>query len=285
MEERVVSSIAELPQAPEECTVSALGLSEEDISLNAADQTAATCIGGHLFNRGLPRASICNGCKKVFRQGELAMNCTRCERHLCAACYPPQCPSGHTLNLTEAASGICDGCQGHVAKGSMVMDCAQCNWYLCGICCPADRVTECPKGHRLQHWTSQSFGKCDGCGKAVTPGEEVMDCRQCDWYVCSACHKREKVSLTQVLLTQAIASLPTPVMLQYSPKRALKEQGSSAAASEAINCPRGHPLQPWAAAAGSCDGCNRPVHRGQMVMDCRSCNWYLCSMCHLAPPR
>jgi len=284
-EERAVVSIAELPRAPEECTVSELGLSEEDIALDAVDKTAATCIGGHLFNHGLPRSSNCSGCKKVFRNGELAMNCTRCEWHLCAACYPPQCPSGHALHQTEAAAGICDGCKAHVAKGSMVMDCAQCNWYLCDTCCPRDRITECPKGHRLQLWTSQSFGTCDVCGKAVSGGEVVMDCRQCDWYVCDGCHRRKKPSSAKVLLSQVIASLPTPVMVPFSPKCALKEQGLPTTASEAQQCPGGHPLQPWAAAAGCCDGCNRPVHRGQMVMDCRSCNWYLCSMCHLATPR
>eukprot|EP00419_Tripos_fusus_P025232 CAMPEP_0172724224 /NCGR_PEP_ID=MMETSP1074-20121228/85469_1 /TAXON_ID=2916 /ORGANISM="Ceratium fusus, Strain PA161109" /LENGTH=128 /DNA_ID=CAMNT_0013550633 /DNA_START=71 /DNA_END=454 /DNA_ORIENTATION=- len=94
---------------------------------------------------------------------------------------PPQCPAGHVLCVTKAATGTCDGCQQHVAKGAMVMDCAQCNWYLCSTCCPHCRMTECPKGHQLQQWASQSMGKCDGCAKVVAQGERVMDCRQCNW--------------------------------------------------------------------------------------------------------
>lgn len=47
-------------------------------------------------------------------------------------------------------------------------------------------------------------------------------------------------------------------------------------------CPAGHRLQPWVATAGRCDGCNQKVHDGESVMDCRSCNWYLCGDCH--PP-
>jgi len=185
---------------------------------------------------------------------------------------PPQCPAGHTLAFTKAAAGICDGCQKPVAKGAMVMDCAQCNWYLCSTCYPHRRITECPKAHKLQQWASQSMGKCDGCAKVVARGEVVMDCRQCDWYVCNACRDGGKTSTANVLLYQIIASLPTTVSVQWSPKL-----GSQ----ELRQCPAGHPLKPCpAVAAGVCDGCGRPILANQMVMDCRSCNWYLCTMCH-----
>jgi len=49
-------------------------------------------------------------------------------------------------------------------------------------------------------------------------------------------------------------------------------------------CPSGHALQPMAAEAGSCDGCKKPVHAGQQVMDCRQCNWYLCQACRPLTP-
>merc|ERR1719210_840144 len=39
-------------------------------------------------------------------------------------------------------------------------------------------------------------------------------------------------------------------------------------------------LQPWTAQAGTCDGCRRGVMRGERVMDCRPCNYYLCEACH-----
>jgi len=44
-------------------------------------------------------------------------------------------------------------------------------------------------------------------------------------------------------------------------------------------CRAGHALQPWKAKAGSCDGCGKRIKDGQMVMDCRPCNWYLCGTC------
>mmetsp|Transcript_85328 Transcript_85328/g.268960 ORF Transcript_85328/g.268960 Transcript_85328/m.268960 type:complete len:411 (-) Transcript_85328:10-1242(-) len=44
-------------------------------------------------------------------------------------------------------------------------------------------------------------------------------------------------------------------------------------------CPGGHELQLWAARSGKCDGCHKKVQTGELVMDCRRCNWYLCNIC------
>lgn len=44
-------------------------------------------------------------------------------------------------------------------------------------------------------------------------------------------------------------------------------------------CRAGHALQPWKAEAGTCDGCGERIQSGQMVMDCRPCDWYLCGAC------
>lgn len=45
-------------------------------------------------------------------------------------------------------------------------------------------------------------------------------------------------------------------------------------------CPSGHALQPWLTSGGLCDGCGRETWRGEQVMDCRECDWYLCQSCH-----
>jgi len=50
---------------------------------------------------------------------------------------------------------------------------------------------ECPDGHELQPWTARA-GVCDGCHKKVRTGEQVMDCRRCDWYLCRTCCPRVK---------------------------------------------------------------------------------------------
>jgi len=44
-------------------------------------------------------------------------------------------------------------------------------------------------------------------------------------------------------------------------------------------CPNRHELTLWTARAGRCDGCHCFVADGDQVMDCRACNWYLCSDC------
>lgn len=48
---------------------------------------------------------------------------------------------------------------------------------------------------------------------------------------------------------------------------------------QASQCPEGHELQPWEARSGTCDGCAKMVRYGEIVMDCRRCDWYLCRSC------
>lgn len=50
-------------------------------------------------------------------------------------------------------------------------------------------VTECPEGHALQPWVAPA-GTCNGCGKKFPKGEQVMDCRRCDWLLCEMCCPR-----------------------------------------------------------------------------------------------
>lgn len=56
--------------------------------------------------------------------------------------------------------------------------------------------------------------------------------------------------------------------------------GSSGKGNKKWTCTKGHLLQPWTAKPGTCDGCHRKVNRGDKVMDCRQCNYYLCQECH-----
>lgn len=56
--------------------------------------------------------------------------------------------------------------------------------------------------------------------------------------------------------------------------------GSDGAKRKTYSCPAGHLLQPWKAVPGACDGCKKRVMKGDWVMDCRPCNWYLCQECH-----
>eukprot|EP00428_Durinskia_dybowskii_P014546 CAMPEP_0170224090 /NCGR_PEP_ID=MMETSP0116_2-20130129/11746_1 /TAXON_ID=400756 /ORGANISM="Durinskia baltica, Strain CSIRO CS-38" /LENGTH=204 /DNA_ID=CAMNT_0010474795 /DNA_START=60 /DNA_END=674 /DNA_ORIENTATION=+ len=48
------------------------------------------------------------------------------------------------------------------------------------------RRCRCPSGHELKLWVARA-GACDGCRKFVADGEQVMDCRACNWYLCNEC--------------------------------------------------------------------------------------------------
>mmetsp|Transcript_38758 Transcript_38758/g.99010 ORF Transcript_38758/g.99010 Transcript_38758/m.99010 type:complete len:226 (-) Transcript_38758:27-704(-) len=48
------------------------------------------------------------------------------------------------------------------------------------------QATKCPSGHELTLWTARA-GRCDGCSRLIAQGEQVMDCRACNWYLCEDC--------------------------------------------------------------------------------------------------
>uniref|UniRef100_A0A7S4V065 Uncharacterized protein n=2 Tax=Alexandrium monilatum TaxID=311494 RepID=A0A7S4V065_9DINO len=49
---------------------------------------------------------------------------------------------------------------------------------------------KCTKGHELKPWKATG-GWCNRCKREVKPGEQVMDCRPCDYFVCSACTSQQ----------------------------------------------------------------------------------------------
>jgi len=48
---------------------------------------------------------------------------------------------------------------------------------------------QCPEGHDLLPWSAPA-GMCHGCGKVFPDGEQVMDCRRCEWMLCEVCCPR-----------------------------------------------------------------------------------------------
>jgi len=57
----------------------------------------------------------------------------------------------------------------------------------------AGRLQSCPEGHELLPWTAPA-GVCHGCGKIFPKGEQVMDCRRCEWMLCEVCCPRTGAS-------------------------------------------------------------------------------------------
>lgn len=50
---------------------------------------------------------------------------------------------------------------------------------------------KCTKGHKLKPWVATG-GWCNGCQREVKAGEQVMDCRPCDYFLCQECHPQGK---------------------------------------------------------------------------------------------
>lgn len=245
----------------------------------------------------------------------MVMDCRECNWYACTLCSVKtsrsasrvekpvadnpmaklRCPSHHQLKMWKTTSGgCCDGCGREVRVGETTMDCRECNWYLClGCSLKASKPSGisamlCPKGHELQKWASQAGGQCDGCGANLKAGALVLDCRQCDWYICEGC-----VSHDVIPRSEGMENVPpeqnTPEPKQAKPARAepasrapaTSGAQAKAAVASADVCPKGHELRPCKAEPGECDICSKPVEAGELVMDCRTCNWYMCSRCSI----
>lgn len=48
------------------------------------------------------------------------------------------------------------------------------------------QIRTCPRNHNLIEYTTLG-GNCDVCNRIVFIGEQVMDCRRCNWYMCARC--------------------------------------------------------------------------------------------------
>lgn len=49
----------------------------------------------------------------------------------------------------------------------------------------------CPKGHTLaMHTTEDGLGTCDDCNRTLESGTTVMDCTECDYFLCGQCDPR-----------------------------------------------------------------------------------------------
>lgn len=71
----------------------------------------------------------------------------------------------------------------------------------------AAKVPACPSGHILQPWAATPGGWCDGCGKTICAGEMVMDCRKCNYLLCSSSCPRSKVEAQDGMLWGALSSI------------------------------------------------------------------------------
>mmetsp|Transcript_58654 Transcript_58654/g.132177 ORF Transcript_58654/g.132177 Transcript_58654/m.132177 type:complete len:320 (+) Transcript_58654:82-1041(+) len=150
------------------------------------------------------------------------------------------------------------------------------------------KESHCPGGHLLQ-FALAFAGHCDGCGQAVKKGGVVMDCRPCNWYLCTACQPVAECPKAHKL--KAVVLPPDLAGRCDGCERALGT-GSLAmdcrecnwylckACNPITTCTAGHSLQRWVTeGVGRCDSCTKEVPERAMVMDCRQCDWYVCAAC------
>jgi hypothetical protein len=97
--------------------------------------------------------------------------------------------------------------------------------------------------------------ECNGCSK--TKSGERWFCAEHQTDYCFDCHSSGKEKAAR--------------------EKAAKE--AEAKKKAAPKCPSGHPLKIYVTSGGSCDGCRTSQSAGTTVMDCRRCNYWLCSDC------
>ncbi|CAJ1327013.1 unnamed protein product [Effrenium voratum] len=70
----------------------------------------------------------------------------------------------------------------------------------------APQAPKCPAGHELAPWCAKP-GWCDGCGAKIKAGQPVMDCRQCNYYLCRTCAPQAEAEEEAPSFWGAVASL------------------------------------------------------------------------------
>jgi hypothetical protein len=68
----------------------------------------------------------------------------------------------------------------------MVADLKESTRMLSSLLPRPSQIRTCPNSHNLLLYTALG-GNCDVCNRIVFVGEQVMDCRECNWYMCARC--------------------------------------------------------------------------------------------------
>ena len=62
------------------------------------------------------------------------------------------------------------------------------HFFYLGGAAAASEKKKCPQGHDLTpHITEGGSGTCDGCSRSLNHGTQVMQCLQCDFFLCRSC--------------------------------------------------------------------------------------------------
>ena len=99
--------------------------------------------------------------------------CTSCRMAICAQCVCSY--AGHPLPPCEGEQGLLPNeavCEDEINEGKG----------------KENKPRECPAGHRLKRLNIGYIpGACDGCKTHMKVKEWVMDCCECNYYLCQSC--------------------------------------------------------------------------------------------------
>lgn len=143
----------------------------------------------------------------------------------------------------------------------------------------------CPQGHALILAPAVA-GSCDCCGRTVSEGQPVSECRECNWYFCALC--------------APITECPKGHTLRMSAAMEGKCDGCNRPVSHGTvvsdcrtcnwylcrgcqpltTCFAGHELKLWVSqSAGNCSLCKEFTQKGDTLMGCQACEWNVCAVC------
>ncbi|CAK0904061.1 unnamed protein product [Prorocentrum cordatum] len=141
------------------------------------------------------------------------------------------------------------------------------------------REIKCPRGHSMELQLADT-GFCDRCGRTVEVGELVHECSECDFFLCSDCQNQESSEPQGKRTVFGATERFEPVVEAEEPAISIEQ-----AASSKTTCLKGHPLKSWECdVTCECDGCAKPIGKGEAVMDCEVCDYVLCHTCNGGTP-
>jgi len=235
------------------------------------------CPWGHPMDLQLAESGFCDRCERTLELGELVFECYECDFFLCGDCHSQEPPEPRHKPIAEAtdrlepvvvateppistepAVPVVEATEPPISTERAVPVVEATEPPISTERAVSFRKT-CLKGHPLEAWVCDSIGACDSCAKPIENGETAMDCEACDYMLCNKCYYGGS-EVPQVQQASAAAKMTPP--------------------SSSLRCPLGHPLQEFINdTSGECDGCSRAIQVGEVVMDCESCDYYLCKSC------
>ena len=82
------------------------------------------------------------------------------------------------------------------------------HFFYLGGAAAASEKKKCPQGHDLTPHTTEvscMIVRCDGCSRSLNHGTQVMQCLQCDFFLCRSCASMTDASETTAAERQAAA--------------------------------------------------------------------------------